>query len=339
MEEHKKIISLLDQISLPGFLVREGVILQVNQAAGAMLVAPGQRFSTLLSTGAEEYSDFSDGQLCVTLTVCERPHNAVIIRMAEGDLVLLDSDFAQDEFRSMSLISMELRKPLMQAISGARQNPADAKMNRSLMQMLRTVSNMADIGRYTVSSRMETRDVDAFLAELFEKAQTLTEGQAQIIYEGLGQPVFTLIDPEQLERAVWNILSNSLKFLPEKGFIRAKLKRSRNALCLTFEDNAVAQIGGAEFFNRYLRQPGIEDNRFGLGLGLAIVRTAAANHGGTLLIRSTEKGTDVSFTISLRQTDSCTLRSPLLRPDYTGGWDHALVELSDCLPAECYLSV
>lgn len=337
MEEQRNIIALLDQLSQPGFLIREDRILQVNQAAGAMLIAPGDSFSSLLKTGREDYAAFPSGQLSITLTIADQDHSAVITRMEEGDLVLLDPDNIAEEFRSMALVSMELRKPLMQAITSARQNPSDAKMNQSLMQMLRMVSNMADIGRYSACAQMELRDIDSFLLEVFEKAKTLTEGRAQITFEGLRQPVFTLMDPEQLERAVWNILSNSLKFLPADGIIRARLTRKGNRLYLTVEDNATVQITPSELFNRYLRQPGIEDGRYGLGLGLAIVRAAAANHGGTLLISSgKETGMKVTLTIALRQDVSTTLRSPLFCPDYTGGWDHALVELSDCLSAEYY---
>jgi two-component system CheB/CheR fusion protein len=232
---------------------------------------------------------------------------------------------------------MQLRQPLLQAIACAQKQPSDEKLNQSLMQMLRLVSNMSDISRYSASCRLETRDADAFLLELFEKAQTFIGKKVTLTFEGLKQPVFTLMDPEQLERAVWNILSNSLKFLPADGIIRARLTRKGSRLYLTVEDNAAVQITPSELFNRYLRQPGIEDGRYGLGLGLAIVRAAAANHGGTLLISTgKETGMKVTLTVALRQDTGTTLRSPLLCPDYTGGWDHALVELSDCLDAKWY---
>jgi len=345
MEDQKKISQLLDQIPQPGFLVKEGRIRQVNPAADALLLAPDQVFSSLLSTGSEDYAALQEGQLCLTLTIGGHVHNAVVTRMEEADLVLLDSPEESEEFRSMALVSMELRQPLMQALNNAQQltagsnDPAAAKMNRSLMQMLRMVSNMADISRYALSSRMETRDVDSFLLELFEKAWTLTEGKAALSFEGLNQPLFCLIDPEQLERAVWNLLSNCIKFLPQDGTIQAKLTRHGNLLHLTVQDSGsgIAEAVRATLFRRYLRQPGIEDSRYGLGLGLAIVRTAAANHGGTLLISSgRDGGTKITMTLAIRQNADTLLRSPLLRPDYTGGWDHGLVELADCLPAELY---
>ena len=42
------------------------------------------------------------------------------------------------------------------------------------------------------------------------------------------------------------------------------------------------------------------------------------------------------MTLSIRQDIPSGLRSPILRVDYAGERDHALVELSDVLPAQCY---
>lgn len=343
METEKNTILLLDQIPQPGFLVRDDRIQNINQAARAMLLSPGQEFSPLLHTGAEEYAAFQDGQICLTLSIAGKQHNAVITQMEDSRLVLLDPDETLEEFRAMALASMQFRMPLMQAITSAQQlefpQPAAEKLNQSLMQLLRMVSNMSDISRYSTSVRMEVRDADSFFLELFEKARALTGERITLSFEGLKQPVFTQMDPEQLERALWNILSNCIKFLPETGTIAASLKRQGRLLYLTIEDSGsgIAQEIRATLFQRYLRQPGIEDSRHGLGLGLALVRIAAANHGGTVLLSPSKNGgTRITMTIAIRQDNAATLRSPLFRPDYAGGFDHALVELADCLSADYY---
>lgn len=342
MEEEKKIWMMLEQIPQPGFLVQEGRILQVNQAAQALLLAPGMAFPPMLGTGAEEYAAFREGQLCLTLTIADQLRGAVVSRIGDCDLVVLDSQEDAAEFRSMALVSMALRRPLMQAISSAQQlsgdAPASDKMHQSLMQMLRLVSNLSDISRYQTGCRMETRDVDSFLLELFEKAAALTEGRVSLSYTGLKQPVFSLIDPEQMERAVWNILSNCICFTPQGGCIHASLTRHGNMLNLTVQDtgSGIAESVQGTLFHRYLRQPGIEDSRYGLGLGLSMIRTVAANHGGTVLICRKQEGTRITMTLAIRQDNQSQLRSPVFRPDYAGGWDHGLVELSDCLPAERY---
>ena len=58
-------------------------------------------------------------------------------------------------------------------------------------------------------------------------------------------------------------------------------------------------------FHRYLRQPGIEDSRFGLGLGIRMVHSAAQKHGGTLLIsRVPRTGFHIGIYSNLPKTDS-----------------------------------
>ena len=176
--------------------------------------------------------------------------------------------------------------------------------------------------------------------EIFEKAAALAEtAGVRIRYQGLEKPVLCLADREQLERAVLNLISNSLKFAPAGGYLDASLTKSGKMLRFSIRDNGpgFAQNLLGSVYNRYLRQPCIEDGRNGLGLGMVLVRSAAASHGGAVLIdQPGSGGARVTMTMAIRQNTSGVLRSPVLRVDYAGEQDHALVELADCLPAELY---
>ena len=85
-----------------------------------------------------------------------------------------------------------------------------------------------------------------------------------------------------------------------------------------------------------MREPAIEDSRFGLGLGMTLIRSVAADHGGTVLLEQSQ-GTRVAMTIAIRKEASGTLRTPKLRiGDYAGGRDLGLLEFSDSLPTSAY---
>lgn len=348
MEEQKNIQEFLELVSQPGFCVKDGRILHVNQAARALMLTPGQEMESLLQTGTEEYRQFENGQLYLSLNLGTISRNASVLRMVDMDLFLLEAASDSEEFRSMGLVSMELRSPLMSVISSAQQllnqlepeNTEAAKLNKGLAQLLRLTSNLSDVERYRESCHMETRDICSVLEELLEKSQVLTAGSGiRLSWELPREAIPCLIDSEQIERAVWNLISNAVKFLSREGAVHVKLTRRGQRLYLTVADSGsgIAEQIRSTVFQRYLRQPGIEDSRFGLGLGMVIVRTAAANHGGTVLIEQNEgSGTRVTMTLALRQTTDNKLHSPILRPDYSSGWDHGLVELSDCLPAELY---
>ena len=123
----------------------------------------------------------------------------------------------------------------------------------------------------------------------------------------------------------------------EGGTIHAKLTRQQNMLHLSIRDSGsgIAENILSNVFTRYQRQPGIEDSRFGLGLGMVLIRSAAADHGGTVLIDRPEgKGTRITMTMAIRQ-DAGLLKTPVI-PPLVDGSRQVLTELSDSLPWEFY---
>ena len=253
----------------------------------------------------------------------------------------------------MALAARELREPLTNVMITAdslfplcatEDSPHAAeqvaRLNRGLFQILRIIGNMSDAERCAAVSHQETVDIPALFAEFFEKAETLISHTGiTLTYEGPNQPIYGLADREQLERAVLNILSNAIKFTPKGGTVAAKLTHSGRMLRLSVTDSGsgIAQSVRSSVFSRYLRQPALEDSRYGIGLGMVLIRTAAAHHGGAVLIDQPEGvGTRITMTMSIRQSKQATLRSNVLRVDYAGERDHGLIELSECLPTELY---
>ena len=120
--------------------------------------------------------------------------------------------------------------------------------------------------------------------------------------------------------------------------MEVKLTSNGKMARLTVEDHGdgIAHHVQGTLFHRYMREPAIEDSRFGLGLGMTLVRTAAALHGGTVLLEQAG-GTRVTMTMAIHKTAPQELRSPILRlGDYAGGRDLGLLEFSDSLPTDCY---
>lgn len=352
MDERNDIMGMLDLMVLPGFCVQNQKIVKLNPAAEGLLLTPGLDVGPLLHTGHREYADFSAGCLYLTLSIGGQLCGASVTRMGEVDVFVLEQEEDQTEFRSMALAARELREPLTNVmitanrlfpLSAQEENPAlreqAARLNRGLYQMLRILGNMSDAGQHRITHQ-EVCDLTSVMAEIFEKASdTMRHAGISLIYTGIGESLLGLADREQLERAVLNILSNAIKFTPSGGTIRAAFSRNGNLLCLRIHDSGsgIPDSLLPSLFRRYLRQPGIEDSRFGIGLGMVLIRNAAADHGGTVLIdQPQEGGTRVTLTMKLRQNPSAQLRSPVLRVDYAGERDHCLLELSESLPAFLY---
>lgn len=347
MELKESQIGMLELTLRPAFCVKDNIIIEVNGAAKALLLTEGTDIRTLLATGTEEYASFKSGCLYLKLALSSRGCGASVVRRDDCDIFILDQEADDAELQVLALAAQQLREPLTSImISAERLNPDPAsaehaaRLNRGLHQMLRIIGNMSDAGRCAAVSRQEIRNAGDIFAEVFSKAQALLEHTGiTLSFRNLSKEVLCLCDAEQLERAVLNMLSNSVKFTPKGGTIDAKLTRQGRMLQLTVVDSGsgIAEAVRSSVFSRYLRQPGIEDSRYGLGLGMVLIRSAAANHGGTVLIDQPRgKGTRITMTMAIRQNQDNLLRSPVMKVDYSGERDHGLIELADCLPAKLY---
>lgn len=340
MEQRTEMNPLLSMMIQPGFCVREGRITEVNDAARRLLVSTGDPVEPLLATGREEYAAFSGGCLYLQLKLGDQPRGAAVLRREGCNVFLLEPETENSELYALALAAQDLRgsmSSLMIAADQVAPGETAERLNRGLHRLLRTVNNMSDALLFTDLRQQQTRNLRAVFAEIFEKAEAqLAEAGIRLHYQGLEEDLFALADEAQLERAVLNLLSNAAKF--GGGTITAALTRRGETLRLSILDNGPGIRPNIldQIFSRYLRHPGIEDSRFGLGLGMVLVRTAAANHGGTVLIDQPGTGTRVTLTLSLRRSDASTLRSPVLHVDYTGGLDHGLVEFSQTLPSSMY---
>lgn len=355
MEQFTDAMGMLDLMARPSFCVKDGIIIKANPAAAAHLIEEGAKIQSILQTGAEEYAAFTGGCLYLNLSVSGTAMGASVTRMQGFDVFCLEQDADNRELQAMALAARELREPLASVmitaerlfpVSGLNDDPSTreqvARINRGLFQMLRVIGNMSDAGRYTTDSdtHQEVRDICGILSEVFDRAAALVE-QADIMleYTGLPEPVYCLVDAEKLERAVFNIVSNAVKFTPKGGSIRASLTRRGGKLYLSVVDSGsgIAESLRGSVFSRYTREPGVEDGRFGIGLGMVLIRTAAALHGGSVLVDHPEgAGTRITMTIAIRPGSGKQMRSPILRVDYAGERDHGLIELSDALPASAY---
>ena len=347
MEVQNTVLDWLNRYSCPAFLTQENIITACNSAAEALLLRPGMDIRELLMTGEEEYTRFYGGCLYLKLKLSAKGCGASVTKEALGDLFLLDQEPEDSDLRSLALAARELRSPLsnLMIAADALKTVEDpylqeqlARLNRSLHQMHRLVNNMSDAGRSDLLSPAGIHDLNRLFHDIFEKIRTqLDATNVTLTYEGLSQSVYGLANAAQMERAVLNIVSNALKFLPESGFIRASLTRQQNMLQLSIQDSGsgIADNVLGNVFTRYQRQPGIEDSRYGIGLGMVLIRSAAADHGGTVLIDRPEGGgTRVTMTMAIRQEEPI-LRTPVISPAADTS-RLVLTELSESLPWECY---
>lgn len=103
------------------------------------------------------------------------------------------------------------------------------------------------------------------------------------------QPAFVRGNSLLLQELLGNLLDNALRYTPENGVITVSCGQDATATWLSVEDSGkgIAESEREKVFERFHQPPGSLTD--GNGLGLAIVREIARQHGGTVVAGHSER--------------------------------------------------
>ena len=345
MEHDNLTLSLLELIERPAFCVQDGTVVYANRSAQQAQIIPETKADTLLSGSDPAYKNYTSGQLSLTVLAAGVPCKAQVTRNGSYDIFVLDCD--TPELRAIALAAQHLRNPLSTVMTVADQLSGEVKeqsaqfthLQRGLHQLHRLVCNMSDSYRYQQASAMrkEMTDLVSVINDAVEAANSqLGSCGIRLNYTGLAKAVLGFADREMLERAIYNLISNAVKFMDDGSALFAQLAQNGNVLSFTIENQTPT---GRSPFAVYMREPGAEDARNGIGLGMELVRAVAAGHEGTVLVDHPDPGIfRVTMTIRINTNTENAVRDTIQLPlsNYAGERNRWLLELSDVLPASAY---
>jgi two-component system, NtrC family, nitrogen regulation sensor histidine kinase NtrY len=110
------------------------------------------------------------------------------------------------------------------------------------------------------------------------------------------QPVVVSADPDQIRRALRNLVLNALDAMPQGGTLVIRTERGDGKMALEVSDTGEGLT--PEECER-LFTPYYTTKQHGTGLGLAIVQSVVSDHKGTISVRS-EPGKGTTFRIELK---------------------------------------
>lgn len=109
-----------------------------------------------------------------------------------------------------------------------------------------------------------------------------------------------IADERRLKQALFNILSNAVKFTPDNGRIVLSARRRDGEIVFVVKDSGIgiSSEDQERVFGRFERGSNPEARRTGAGLGLSLVKSFIELHGGAVSIDS-EPGEGTSVICSL----------------------------------------
>lgn len=241
------------------------------------------------------------------------------------------------------LSNLHMAASLLISAEERENDPAlDAKaavFDQSYYQLLRLVNSLSSAAYLADTSPLPLRDRDLvdLVGEICDQTGDLARHRGvSLRFVCAPERHICAVAPEAMELLVYHLLSNALKFTPAGGMITVELRFTGERVFLSVEDTGcgIPEDRLPTLFERYLHAEQLEPPPHGVGLGLPLCRCIAERQGGALLAES-QVGKGSRFTLSLpdRQMGGELSDVPF---DYTGGFNRALLSLSDALPVEAF---
>jgi two-component system, OmpR family, manganese sensing sensor histidine kinase len=145
-------------------------------------------------------------------------------------------------------------------------------------------------------------DVDRVLKEVLEEQSSVAAGLGIRLHHRTHNTSYVMGDTDQLARLFTNLISNALRYTPEKGEVIATSHLEGRDCVVTVKDTGmgIPLEHQDKIFERFYRVDPARSRRLGgFGLGLAIAKKIVDEHQGTLEVQSME-GKGTTFTVRLR---------------------------------------
>ncbi|SDD21941.1 PAS/PAC sensor hybrid histidine kinase [Massilia sp. PDC64] len=245
--------------------------------------------------------------------------NTDITLQREAEIALEQANRRKDEF--LAMVAHELRNPLA-PITTAAQLLAKAGADRDTVRktseiitrqvrhMTDLVDDLLDVSRVTrglVSIDKAELDIKDAIDSAIEQSRPLIESrQHRLSVHLVPEHAAVLGDRTRLVQVLTNLLNNAAKYTPMGGHIRLDMEVETSCVHIHVSDDGIGM--DAKFlphvFDLFAQAERTPDRaQGGLGLGLALVRSIMAQHGGNVTATSAGPGKGSTFTLSLPVLD------------------------------------
>ncbi|WP_445748923.1 hybrid sensor histidine kinase/response regulator transcription factor [Polaribacter sp.] len=205
-------------------------------------------------------------------------------------------------------ISHEIRTPVTLIISSINRlfdtnNLKDSKqikaahtIRRNSNLLLRLVNELLDVRKLESNEivlNVSKNEFVSFVKEIYVSFSDIAlDRTIKYNFKSDLNSIFLWFDRNQLEKVVFNLISNAFKFTNDQGEIEVIIEETSNEVILTVKDNGIG-ISSDEMkkiFNRFYQVKNVQSkNNRGFGLGLAIVKDVVELHKATIQVQSQYK--------------------------------------------------
>lgn len=307
-----------DVFDEPAIAVRR--VLQTGEAYERELEFPernatyGLRLALVMDNAAAAATDAFSFQAVEARTSAPQP---LCLALVVKDLTIL-KEHEQLKSDMISLMSHELRTPLTSINGFAELLVADDELPEQAKEFVTIISNESQrlsrmINTFLTVTKLQRKDrqevlkiplrLDEVVKETIAGMQTVArKRRIRLVEQPSGRLPPVAADKSMITQAVKNLVSNAIKYSPERTTVTVTTSLEAEAVRFSVEDRgygipAEAKDRVWEKFYRVVRE-GQEKDEESTGLGLSFVREVVEQHGGSVDLESeVGRGSKFSFTL------------------------------------------
>ncbi len=243
-------------------------------------------------------------------------------RLAHAAADVRRLELAREAF--LAHVSHELRTPLnalalrLEVLARTTDGEVVARtveaMRRHVRDQARLVDDLLDVAvTRSGAFALQVQDVDlhAVVVDAVDAVQPAAQARGvRLSVEGHADRMPVRVDPVRLRQAIWNVVSNAVKFTPAGGRVDVAFARERDGWAIHVLDDGpgIPSSMLSAIFEPFVRAA--RDNVGGLGLGLVIASQILALHGGSIEAISPAGERATRMTLRLPATSSPDRDSP-----------------------------
>jgi signal transduction histidine kinase len=235
--------------------------------------------------------------------------------------VLKELDRMKDQF--VSNVSHELRTPLanlklylslLQQGRPERRASDREEMEREVHRLERLIGDLLQLSRLQSEHRAERPqvrqpvDIEEMIMSVIHNNTAWAESEKKLLVYDRRAPALPRVhgDPDQLVRALTNLIANAINYTPKGGritvrsLVEASQQGETESVIIEVIDTGIG-IHPEDLpmiFDRFYRGSNVEPNIPGTGLGLAIIKEIVELHGGAITVES-QVGQGSTFRVAL----------------------------------------
>ncbi|MEQ8665059.1 MAG: ATP-binding protein [Rhodospirillales bacterium] len=187
--------------------------------------------------------------------------------------------------------------------------------SQGLMSVLADILELAAIEAGTVELKKDSIDLHALLAGAMRLIKARAEAkELHLAFDVPTDIGWIAADERRLKQIIFNLLSNAVRFTPQRGGVQLSAQRAGGAkgeeIVITVSDTGIGipQADIERVFDGFERDRRARDTdgngQGGAGLGLTMVKSFVELHGGTVAIRSVpNRGTQVTCRLPATGTE------------------------------------